>query len=262
MDNIERVLQNNKISDYAFVPFKDLQLLDVRSKERIPSNAQTAIACIFPYFSIAAFGGNISAYCAVPDYHTVVRTKLKLICEELHSLYPDEDFEPFVDASPIKEVDMALKAGLGVLGKNSLLLTPKYGSFIFIGEIITTLEIKSETRELQKCIGCNLCINSCPGKAINYNSVNTELCAGYLNQKKGDLSPEEIEIITKSASIWGCDICQLVCPYNKDLPDVNNEFSRDIINTIEADSVQSIYKKRAFGFKGLKILLRNLDLLK
>ncbi len=257
---IEKLMLENEVFDYNFISFQHLNILDVKSKERIPRDSKSVIACIFPYFSKKALNGNISAYCAVPDYHTVIRMKLKSISEKLKEIYPNEEFEVFVDSSPIEEIDMALKAGLGVLGKNSLLINEKYGSFIFIGEIVTTLEIKAKLKNIKNCIGCDLCIKNCPGKAINETGVNTDLCAGFLNQKKGDLQKEEIEIIKDSNSLWGCDICQLVCPYNKDLNEVSNEFSNDIINTINKETVQAIYKKRAFGFKGLKILLRNLDL--
>ncbi len=260
MKEIEKVLIKNQIFDYSFIGFQHLNILDVKSKERIPVNSKTVIACIFPYFTKKALNGNISAYCAVPDYHTVIKKQLKSICEELKLIYPSEEFEYFVDSSPISEVDMALKAGLGILGKNSLFITEKYGSFVFIGEIVTTLEIKNNISKIKKCIGCDLCIKNCPGNAIDENGINVNLCAGYLNQKKGELEKNEIDIIKKSGLLWGCDICQLVCPYNKDLKETENEFSQDIIKFIEKETIQSIYKKRAFGFKGLKILLRNFDI--
>ncbi len=262
MKNIENIMLENKIKDYSFISFQHLNILDVKSKERIPDNSKTVIACVFPYFTNCSQNGNISAYCAVPDYHTVIKKQLKSICETLKTFYPDEEFEYFVDASPIDEVDMAAKAGLGVVGKNSLLITKEYGSFVFIGEIVTTLKIENEVKEKKACIGCDLCIKNCPGNAIDENKVNTKYCAGALNQKKGDLESFEKDIIKKCGLIWGCDICQLVCPYNKDLKDVENEFSKDIIKNIEKETVQKIYKKRAFGFKGLKILLRNFDILK
>ncbi len=260
MKTIEKIMKDNHVFDYSFIGFQHLNILDVKSKERIPDNSKTVIACIFPYFTKKALNGNISAYCAVQDYHIIIREQLKSISKELKNQYPNEEFAVFVDSSPIEEVDMAIKAGLGVLGKNSLLINEKYGSFIFIGEIITTLEIKNKINPIKECISCGLCIKHCPGNAIDENGVNTNLCAGFLNQKKGELEEFEKEIIKKSGLLWGCDICQLVCPYNKDIKEVENEFSKDVLNYIEKETVQSIYKKRAFGFKGLKILLRNFDL--
>ncbi len=257
MDNVKNILLHNNILDFAFIDFKKLQLFDVKSKERIPKGAKTAIACIFPYYSKEALNGNISAYSAVKDYHIIVKEKLNAVCLQLSAIYAGEQFEAFVDASPVNEVDMCLKAGLGVLGKQALLLSEKYGSFIFIGEIITTLQVKTRLEEVKKCTGCNLCIKNCPGGAISESGVNTKRCASYLTQKKGELMPEEIGIIKKAGLIWGCDMCQLVCPYNKGVRQVHNEFSEGIVNKIERQTVQGIYKSRAFGFKGLKILLRN-----
>ncbi len=257
MNSVENILLNNNIIDFAFVDFKSLELFDVKSKERVPEGAKTAIACIFPYYSKEALNGNISAYSAVQDYHIIIKEKLNEVCLQLSDIYASEQFVAFVDASPVNEVDMCLKAGLGVLGKQALLLSEKHGSFVFIGEIITTLQIQTQLKEAKNCIGCNLCIKNCPGKAISESGVNTQNCASYLTQKKGELTPQEIAIIRKAGLVWGCDMCQLVCPYNKDIKQANNEFSEGIINKIERHTVQGIYKGRAFGFKGLKILLRN-----
>ncbi len=257
MDIIKNTMLKHSIYDFAFLSIEHVKFFDVKSKERIPQNAKTVIACIFPYYTKSAFSGNISAYCAVPDYHNVVKAKLNAVCKQLSAIYEGEHFEAFVDISPIDEVDMCVKAGLGVLGKHSLLINENYGSFVFIGEVVTTLKLKSELHEVKNCIGCNLCIEHCPGNAIAESGVSANLCASYLNQKKGELEKEEVQIVKNAGKIWGCDICQLYCPYNQYIKEVQNEFSKDIISTIDRQTVQSIYKSRAFGFKGLKILLRN-----
>ena len=120
---MKKVLESFDMAAFSFVSFQHLNIFDVRSKQRIPQNSKTAIAIIFPYYNKSTSVGNISAYCAVTDYHTVVMAQLKSICADLAEKYPQHSFVPFVDSSPIDEVDAAVKAGLGAKGRNSLLIT-------------------------------------------------------------------------------------------------------------------------------------------
>ena len=257
---MKKVLEKYNLSDFGMVSFKHLNIFDVRSKARIPQNSKTAIAIIFPYYNKNAMNGNISAYCSVEDYHIVVMKQLKSICADLKNAYPEYSFEPFVDSSPIDEVHMAVKAGLGVKGKNSLLITPKWGSFVFIGEILTDMEGETSDFEGKGCADCGLCIKSCPGGAIADGTVNKERCASHISQIKGELTQAETEILKRAKTVFGCDICQKVCPHNKKICQEENLFSYNILNTVERNTVAQIYKQRAFGFRGLKTLERNLDI--
>lgn len=253
------VLSRNNIYHFGCVSFQHLNILDVRSKARIPQNCTGAIAMIFPYYNKNALGGNISAYCSVADYHTVVGMQLKSICEQLSQKYPGHRFVPFVDASPVDEVDMCVKAGLGVRGKNSLLITPDYGSFVFIGEILTTLPLETTCHRDKGCLDCGLCAGACPGGAIT-DGVCTEKCASHISQKKGELSAEETDILRRAHTVFGCDICQTVCPMNRNIKEEKNLFSGDILSTVTAENVEKIYKNRPFGWRGLKVLQRNLEI--
>ena len=120
---MKKVLEKFNPADFSFVGFQHLNILNVRSRQRIPQNCRTAAVIIFPYYNKSAWGGNISAYCSVADYHIVVMEQLNSIISHLQEAYPHNSFVPFVDSSPIDEVDMAVKAGLGVKGQNSLLIT-------------------------------------------------------------------------------------------------------------------------------------------
>ncbi len=257
---MEKILKNHKIDGWGAVSFQHLNILNVRSKNRIPQRRKSRIAMIFPYYNKNAFGGNISAYCSVQDYHNIVGLQLKSICRQLSEKYPDHTFVPFTDASPIDEVDMCVKAGLGVKGKNSLLITPKYGSYVFIGEIITTMDIPGSCYENKGCLDCGLCGQACPGKALADGAVNTDLCASHISQKKGELTDFETEILQKAHTVFGCDICQTVCPMNKNIHTTSNLFSKDILSTVTAENVENIYKDRPFGWRGLKVLHRNLEI--
>ncbi|MBQ6895864.1 MAG: epoxyqueuosine reductase [Oscillospiraceae bacterium] len=290
---MKKVLENCNLADFSFVSFQHLNILNVRSKQRIPQNAKTAIAIIFPYYNKSAFCGNVSAYCAVADYHTVVMEQLKSIIDALQHKYPANSFVPFVDSSPVDEVDMAVKGGLGVKGENSLLITERWGSFVFIGEIITDLEWDTELHSYTYCMGCGLCAKKCPGGAIGrncgaadtkeicdkqktdgtaencggYSSINRENCASFISQKKQELTEEQRTVLEKAGTVFGCDICQKVCPHNKSLLDgtspaarETNLFSGDIFNTVTKENVEGVYRDRPFGFRGLKVLERNLEI--
>lgn len=257
---MENILKSHKIGGFGTVNFQHLNILNVRSKDKIPRGCRSAIAVIFPYYNKNAFGGNISVYCSVPDYHNIVKTQLKSMCEKLSEKYPEHTFVPFTDASPVDEVDMAVKAGLGVKGRNGLLITEKYGSFVFIGEILTTLELPSACFENKGCLNCGLCEKHCPGKAVCKGSVNKDMCASHISQKKGELTALETEILAKAHTVFGCDICQTVCPMNKNIYRGENLFSSDIISTVTAENVEKIYKFRPFGWRGLAVLKRNIEI--
>lgn len=258
---MQDIIKNYNIGQYSTISFQHLNIFDTRSKQRLPENSKTAIAFVFPYFNKNAFMGNVSAYCSVPDYHIVAMKQLKSICEELKTKYPEYSFVPFVDASPIDEVDMAAKSGLGVVGENSLLITEKWGSYIFIGEIITDMEMETVLYEKKSCMKCGLCKKHCPGKAINNGIVDKEKCASHISQKKRDITDWQFEILKRANTVFGCDICQKVCPHNKNIDQSENMFSDDIVNTVTEQMLKDTsYKQRAFGFRGMKVLERNLQI--
>ena len=264
---MKNILEKYNLADFSVVSFQHLNTFEVRSKQRIPQNASSVIVIIFPYYNNCTCGGNISAYCAVSDYHIVVMEQLKSICSDLAEKYPDHSFVPFVDSSPIDEVDAAVKAGLGVKGKNSLLITEKWGSFVFIGEIVTDMELECELHTDKGCLNCGLCVKNCPGGAIADGIIEKEKCASFISQKKQELTEEQYGILKRAKTVFGCDICQKVCPHNKkvlagdrEAQKGNTLFCDDVFATVTKENVEAVYKDRAFGFRGLKVLQRNLEI--
>lgn len=205
---------------FGFCPFSaiETELLDCRAKLRLPQTPKTVIPFLFPYKVKSAPPTNISRYAAVPDYHEICEDRLMKIITALKSAYPENEFVRFVDNSPIPEVKTAVLAGLGVRGENGLLINEKYGSFVFIGEIVTDLEIPCEPTS-GKCENCGKCKAACPV------GLEKSRCLSALTQKKGALTEAEENVVKENGSLWGCDICQEVCPHNRVSPEPLFEFS-------------------------------------
>lgn len=156
-----------------------------------------------------------SQYALGQDYHNVMKNKLHLITNFITQYYPQSKNRSFVDSAPILEKHLANKAGLGTIGKNSLLVTPK-GSYFFIGEIFTSILVDYDKPFSENyCNNCNLCINACPTKALTKPYyLNADKCISYQTIENKNSIPKEIsDKIGKQ--VYGCDICQQVCPQNK-----------------------------------------------
>jgi epoxyqueuosine reductase len=169
-------------------------------------------------------GGWISRYAWGDDYHEVLREKLELMLDELRAQHP-QPFEAriYADTGPINERVLAKHAGLGWLGKNTLLLNERIGSFFFLGVILTTLDLPptlgpSDLPPADRCGTCRKCIDACPTDAlIEPYVMDARSCISYLTIELRGAIPEELrEPIGQH--IFGCDICQDVCPWNRHAP--------------------------------------------
>lgn len=259
---VSDILKEAGIPDHGYASFQSvLPLLECRAKSRLPQDAQSVIVCIFPYHVKEPQKRNISRYAMVEDYHVVVSALLTAACNALSEAYPTRQFAPFVDNSPIREVAAAVAAGLGVQGQNGLLLHPRYGSFVFIGEIVTDLPLDTQ-QKAGKCIDCGRCVAACPAHAIGSEGVKQEKCLSHITQKKGELTPKETALIQTERLLWGCDICQEVCPYNQELPETPLAAFREGIEPyVSYERIEELVKVRAFGFRGSKVIKRNYEIL-
>ncbi|MGI5894221.1 MAG: epoxyqueuosine reductase [Candidatus Merdivicinus sp.] len=263
MDRIRPYLQEAGITEAGSVPFAScLPLLECRAKARLPQNAASVIICALPYYTGEWPGRNLSRYAIVPDYHTVSMQLLKPVCERLTADFGAK-FEPFADNSPIREVDAAARAGLGVVGENGLLLTTRYGSWVFLAEIVTDLSLSYTEQPVKHCIACGNCRKACPSGCITDGKIDPDRCLSAITQTKRDLTPEEIALIRKGGLIWGCDRCQEVCPYNQHAEETPlSAFREEIHPVFTSDDLDGSLKTRACGFRGPKPLQRNLEILK
>lgn len=247
------------VCDYNFQP---ADLIPCSKTKDMPKRAASILVALFPHALEEENyeNANISRYAAVKDYHKVALSRLGDAAKKLKMIYPEEEFVAFCDNSPIPEVRVALEAGLGVRGENNLLINPKYGSWVFIGEIVTGLKIQSEKHlGLKRCIGCALCLEACPTKILGKNVFAKEACLSQISQRKGELKAEEEDLIRRTACAWGCDICQLVCPMNEEKEiDPLSEFREGFKASY---SLGDDITDRAFAWRGLPVIERNVKLL-
>ncbi|WP_178861015.1 tRNA epoxyqueuosine(34) reductase QueG [Thiomicrorhabdus cannonii] len=158
----------------------------------------------------------ISRYALGKDYHKLMRKRLQALAEKIQTLVPDFSYRAFCDSAPVLERPIAQQAGLGFTGKNSLIIHPRAGSWFFLGELYTNLALPADAPfEKQGCGPCRACIVECPTGAIVGNGVvDARKCISYLTiEYKGAIPPELRPQMGNR--IYGCDDCQLVCPWNK-----------------------------------------------
>jgi epoxyqueuosine reductase len=148
------------------------------------------------------------------DYHILVHQKLGLLWESIRKHHPGARARLCVDTSPILEKALAARAGLGWIGKHTILINRQLGSWFVLGEIITDLELEEDGQPQDLCGDCRACLDACPTKALIAPGVlDSRRCISYLTvEHKGSL-PEEMRPLVAGGT-YGCDICQEVCPYN------------------------------------------------
>ncbi len=159
--------------------------------------------------------GDIAAYARGDDYHRVMSRRLRRLSDELKESFPGEVFRVCVDTAPVLERELAQRAGLGAIGKHTLLIEPGVGSYVLLGEIITSLGLEADPpTEVDPCGACTRCIDACPTDAITPWSVDATKCISYLTiEHRSEIDERYHEAMGEW--IFGCDICQEVCPHNQ-----------------------------------------------
>lgn len=238
------------VCEFDFV--KD-RLIKCRKSAEIPQNAKSIIMAIFPYKVNTAPPKRISRYAAVPDYHTVCEKMLRAAATQLSERFPENEFRVFIDNSPIPEVAAAVHSGLGVIGQNGLLIHKRYGSYVFIGEIVTDLDIEVD-KGGKKCLDCGQCKKVCP------TNLCKATCLSSVNQQKKPLSHAQTLQIKQSGYIWGCDICSEICPMNKGVP---TTYIKEFIDGYRNEYIDGEpYDDRAYAWRGPEVIKRNAMLVK
>lgn len=231
-------------------------------------NPKTVLVAAFPYYS-GNQEGNLSLYARGQDYHTVVTGLLRSVVAALSAEHPNASFWVGADNSPLPELELAFMAGLGLRGKNGLLIVPPYGSYLFLGTVVTSADLPTSPHlPAPDCISCGACVASCPTGARCMDGFAEEECLSHITQCKGELSPNWVDLLKKHPLIWGCDICQQVCPYNRAVPLTPiQSFRADLICTLSCEDLEGLtnrtfqdkYGNRAFAWRGVAPLRRNLE---
>ncbi len=233
-------------------------LLPCRAAKRLPENPKSVVMMIFPYRFPDSPGRNLSRYACVPDYHLVAGRVLEQAAARCEEQFPGYQFVPFVDNSPIPEVKAAALSGLGVIGQNGLLVHPTFGSFVFLGELITDMPLTPTGDAARYCYGCGNCAAACPGGCLPGH--DRSLCVSAISQKKGELTEEETRLLQKGGLVWGCDKCQESCPLNRDAIIRPHPCFTDY--TPRFDPEHPDWDSRAYGWRGKAVPERNARLLK
>lgn len=236
---------------------------------KLVPGAKTVISLAYNYFPDSFQRKDtfqISKYAYGKDYHDVVKAKLRLLVSELQNEIGDIEGRVFVDSAPILEKTWAEKSGVGWLGKNGNLIQPKAGSFFFLAEIICDLDLEPDGPIKDYCGSCTRCIDACPTDAIEAPYiVNGSKCISYATIELRDADLPELFRGNMNNWVYGCDICQDVCPWNR-FSKPHNEagfrakdeilsFSKEDWLELDELTFQSVFKGSAVKrtkFSGLK----------
>lgn len=160
--------------------------------------------------------GRIARYARGTDYHRRIKDRLHLVCDVLRERFAGEAFRAFSDIEPVLEREHAARAGLGWIGKHTLLIHPVWGSYLLLGGIVTTLDLRDEAAPApiaDHCGTCTRCLDACPTGAITPYRVDASRCIAYLTiERREPIDPARHADL--SGWLFGCDVCQEVCPHN------------------------------------------------
>lgn len=238
--------------------------LDCRGKRLLPEKGGSALLLLLPYYAGEFPGRNLARYALCDDYHRIAGDILQQVIAPLAAAFPGETFHPFVDSSPIPEVEAGALAGLGFAGRNGQLITPWYGSLAFVCEIVTTLDLpRTGPGDLPGCGTCRRCLDACPTGALSEGGLDKEKCRSHITQKKGALTPWEREEVRKGGMAWGCDRCTDACPKNRGRPLTTIPAMREGLEPVlTEENLSALAPRKSYGWRGEGPLRRNLSIIK
>ncbi len=232
-------------------------------------NAKTIISVAFPYFYDAYIHkeGYFSLYTLGQDYHIVVKDYLEKVAEVIRSF--GYEAKVFADNNSLPERYIAYASYVGEIGKNHMLITKEYGSYVFLGEILTNLVLDTRERDYHEiplhsiCGECTNCIKACPTQILGNEYYDTKRCMSYITQSKE--VPDE-DLLLFKGRLFGCDTCQRSCPLNRKVKTSPIEAFRpreymkypNLRELLELTNQEFLkYKETSSGWRGKKLLQRN-----
>jgi len=237
-----------------------------RDPRLLLEGARSVIAVLVPYkYDRLMDGpGRIAQYAYGEDYHERLKRMLYQLLDSLRVQYPELEARPCVDTAPISDKCWAARAGLGWIGRNTLLVNPVYGSFCFLGELVTTAVVDRYDSPVSSldggvahldssCGECRRCVEACPNGAIvlrgdahhPYYQIDARRCTSYNTiENRSDVLPYSLQT---RGYIFGCDICQLVCPYNQQAPasSILTDERKSELETLTESDDRSLFNRSA-----------------
>lgn len=260
LDRIKELFAAEGITQVGMIDIGECEVLMPRL---MPDFAKSAILFSVPYRCSKAPGKDgFSEYSRTYDYHALFRSLYEKILPAMRS-ETGFSFEGFCDHSPINEKLAAAKCGLGIIGRNSLFIDLHYGSFVFLASLLTDAPCTLPPHEIRLCENCGKCAAACPGNAIGAHGIDCAKCLSAISQKKNK-TEEEKKKLRELGMVWGCDICQNVCPHNIAAPISPLPYFRDSrIENITYEFVRDLsdedFLRYPFSYKGRKIVLNNIQ---
>ncbi len=269
---LEKWLNNNMHGEMGYMENHFDKRLDPRLLVEGSKSVISLLLNYFPEETQEADSYKISKYAYGQDYHHIIKSKLKQLQEFITEEIGEVNGRAFVDSAPVLDKAWAAKSGLGWIGKNSNLLTQQVGSFYFIAELIVDIELEYDHKVTDHCGTCTACLDACPTQAIvEPYVVDGSKCISYFTIELKNELPIDVK---GSFDDWmfGCDICQDVCPWNRfskphneplfnPNPDLLSMTKKDW-EEITEDVFQKVFKKSAVKRTKFAGLTRNIDFLK
>lgn len=253
------------VTHFSVIRYSDCREINERLRLCLDFTPKTAVVFLLPYY--AGETVNISRYAASLDYHLILREVAEGLTAALREKYPDAHFVGYGDHSPIDEVHAALISGLGIRGDNGLIINETYGSYVFVGDLLTDIDpdVLGATLPIEPkgCHHCGACGRACPTGILRGEGSD---CLSAITQRKGELTEDEMALMRKYNTAWGCDLCQSSCPYNKNPILTPIEFFyRERMPELRLDLIEGMtrveFSRRAFAWRGRKTVERNLAIL-
>jgi len=192
---------------------------DIRKNPALIMEEAKSIICLalnyYPSIKRPASAPRFAYYSYGKDYHDVLKNKLRELSAYIKENFPHVSTREFVDTAPLLERYWAAKAGIGFIGKNTLLILPRKGSYFFLGEIVLDIDLDYDKPLDISCGKCTRCLQACPTQAIIENGlIDSQKCISYQTiEKRGEMDGHILPKLKNN--IYGCDICQQVCPFNR-----------------------------------------------
>lgn len=257
--------------DFTTWRYDDAYAAAAASPQTILPGARAVVCVAFPYAgaapaSAAPLEGRVSNYTWPQDYHRTLKSVLHRIATRIDEAAGAPVTAIACDTKPIAERAFAARSGVGWVGKHTNLITPQAGSFVFLGEIVTTLALPPDTPLRKQCGSCTRCVTACPTQALRGDyTIDASRCIADLTQRTDAIPTHQRPLI--GTWVWGCDLCQLVCPPNRAArraaatePRAASEQSTPSLIALlqlRSGEFRRRYAGSAMGWRGAAVLRRN-----